>query len=193
MHADSVDDVSAIFAEFQSRFGITLCDPSVMLGMRRELTEQDGVRYLEMSMATYITDLHTEWTAIMRDRGTPMRNDSPEIPFPEGAFLSVKGTEKYPLPSQPEIDAVIPLYRKAVGQLLWLSRMVMPDILFATSMLSRVLSCPGHDTLDLALRVVRYAYTQRHRGIRFRSTPRALSCAHTHDLLTPANEMKSRA
>eukprot|EP01052_Picozoa_sp_SAG31_P056449 SAG31_NODE_16172_length_720_cov_0.945250_1_plen_40_part_10 len=40
------------------------------------MERQDGVRYLEMSMTTYISDLHTEWTAIMRERGTPMRMDS---------------------------------------------------------------------------------------------------------------------
>ena len=125
--SDSADDVNAIFAEFHARFGITTCDPDVMLGMRRELVEENGVRYLEMSMNTYISDLHAEWTTIMRERGTPMRMDSPDVPFPEGAFLSVKGTEKYPLPSKSETDVVIPLYRKVVGQLLWLSRMVMPD------------------------------------------------------------------
>ena len=53
------------------------------------------------------------------------------------------------------------------GQLLWLSRMCMPELLFACSQMSRVLSASSWDALELGMQIIRYAYSQRHRGLRF--------------------------
>ena len=45
----------------------------------------------------------------------------------------------------------------------------MPEILFACSQMSRVLSASSWDALELGMQIIRYAYGQRHRGLRFRS------------------------
>ena len=49
--------------------------------------------------------------------------------------------------------------------------MCMPDLLFACSQMSRVLhvSASSWDSLELGMQIIRDAYSQRHRGIRFRS------------------------
>ena len=166
---DSDADASAILAKFHKRFGIRYCDPEIMLGIRRTMSTVDGVRFMELTMTTFVEDMFNEWTQTMAERGTPLSADVPETPFPENTILSVKGTEKHPRPSDDEISPLSLLYMHLVGQLLWLARMAMPDILFATSMLSRVLSCPGRDALNFGMRTVKYAHAQRHRGIRFRS------------------------
>ena len=58
---------------------------------------------------------------------------------------------------------------KLTGQLLWLARMCFPDLLFSCSQLSRVLSASGWTALEFGMQMIRYAYSQRNRGIRFRS------------------------
>ena len=149
-----------------------------MLGIRRKMSETGGVRFLEMTMTTFVDDMYTKWSKKMIERGTPLGSDVLETPFLDNTILSVKGIEKHPRPDDDEILGLTFLFMHLVGQLLWLARMVMPDILFATSMLNRVLSCAGKDALRMGMRTVKYAYAQRHRGIRFRSDGCKLRAAY---------------
>ena len=87
-------------------------------------------------------------------------------------FLSVAGTDKHPRPSDEEIAATTELHMHLTGQLLWLSH--SPGCVCQISSLlevnsQRVLSASSWDTLELGMQLIRHAYNQRHRGIRFRS------------------------
>ena len=61
------------------------------------------------------------------------------------------------------------LTRPPNRQGLWVSRMVMPDLLFACSQHGRIASAGSKKVLtEVSTQMLRYAYSQRHRGIRFR-------------------------
>ena len=167
--ADTNEDVEHIYGQLHQRFGLTRCKPEVMLGVERRMTTVDGTRYMEFLMPTYITNMHAEWSAKWTELKRPWSTTVPEIPIPANTILSVAGTEKYPRPSDAEIAETTELHMHLTGQLLWLSRMCMPEILFACSQMSRVLSASSWDALELGMQIIRYAYGQRHRGLRFRS------------------------
>ena len=101
--------------------------------------------------------------------GRPWSEKVLEVPMRANTILSVAGTEKHPRPSDVEIAETTALHMKLTGQLLWLARMCFPDLLFSCSQLSRVLSAIGWTALEFGMQMIRYAYSQRDRGIRFRS------------------------
>ena len=177
IHVDDIDciadddaDAQYIFGQMHLEWGIKMTDPDMMLGIQRRLTTVDGVRYLEMIMPTYITDMYNEWSAVMAQRSKPIKKSLPSTPFPDGEQLSVIGTERFPKPPDAEIAAVTPDMQKFTGQLLWVARMIMPDCLFASSQFGRVVTSGSTKVLDeCAMHTLRYLYSQRDRGIRFRS------------------------
>ena len=167
--SDNNEDVDYIYGQIHKRFGISRCDPGIMLGVERRLTTVANTRYLEFLMPTYIANLHAEWAAKWTELGRPWSDKVPEVPMPVNTILSVAGTEKHPRPSDAEITETMALHMKLTGQLLWLARMCFPDLLFSCSQLSRVLSASGWTALEFGMQMIRYAYSQRNRGIRFRS------------------------
>ena len=168
--ADADADVKIIFEAMNDEWGLTISDPDMMLGVQRTVTEKDGERFLEMHMPNFVTDWYNEWAFKMEAAGTPMKKSAPATPFPEGEQFSVIGTEAFPRPSDAEILEVQHDLQKFTGQGLWVSRMVMPDLLFACSQHGRIASAGSKKVLtDVSTQMLRYAYSQRHRGIRFRS------------------------
>ena len=140
-----------------------------MLGVERRLTQVEDVTYLEFLMTSFIEEMHDEWKAKWTELGRSWSSRVPEVPFPVSTILSTAGTEKNHRPSDTEIAETTQLFMHMTGQLLWLSCMCMPDMLYACSQFSRVLSASGWDALEYGMQAIKYAYSQRHRGIRFRS------------------------
>ena len=104
--------------EMNLEWRIKMTDPDMMLGIQRRLTTVDGVRYLEMIMLTYITDMYNEWSAVMAQRGKPLKKSPSSTPFPEGEQLSVIGTKRFPKPPDAEISDVMPDMQKFNGPFL---------------------------------------------------------------------------
>ena len=67
-------------------WGITICDPDMLLGVERKLTVEDGIRFLELP--NYIKDTHEEWTAKLKEINRPVKSATPSVPFPEGKQFS---------------------------------------------------------------------------------------------------------
>ena len=65
IHTDDVDGYTTshqfgldIANLFDKEWGIRMCDPSQMLGVRRDRwTDDDGVEHLKLSMPSYVDDL----------------------------------------------------------------------------------------------------------------------------------------
>ena len=68
-------------------WGITICDPNMLLGVERTITEEAGVTYLDFKMPNYIKDCYLEWSAKMAEVGHPVRDYNPVVPFPEGTIF----------------------------------------------------------------------------------------------------------
>ena len=191
--AENDADVEHIYDRLHQRFDLTRCNPEVMLGVERRMSTVDDTRYLEFLMPTYISNMYAEWSAKGKGLNRPWSTIVPEVPIPANTILSVSGTDKYPRPSDEEIAATTQLHMHLTGQLLWLSRMCMPDILFACIQLSRVLSASSWDALELGMQLIRRAYSQRHRGIRFRSDghPKLRASYDTSDNPDPKDSKSS--
>ena len=48
--ADDRHDVEFILKKMDKEWGITICDPDMLLGVERKLTVEDGIRFLEFKM-----------------------------------------------------------------------------------------------------------------------------------------------
>eukprot|EP01043_Picozoa_sp_COSAG02_P040619 COSAG02_NODE_3302_length_6981_cov_6.817640_6_plen_125_part_00 len=60
-------------------------------------------------------------------------------------------------------------YMHIVGTLLWLGRNCYPELSQGLSQLCGVMSKPNQEAFDAALHMIKYAYGQKDRGIRFNS------------------------
>jgi hypothetical protein len=97
---DDSDDVIYIFGQLASKFGIKECDPDIMLGIQRKMSLADGIRFLDITMERFVTDMYNKWKAKRN-----FKLSTPDIPFPSGKQLSVVGTEFCPRPDDDEIEA----------------------------------------------------------------------------------------
>ena len=160
--ADVEADVDYIYGKINDWFGIQTCSPQIMLGVERRLTQVEDVTYLEFLMTSFIEEMHDEWKAKWTELGRSWSSRVPKVPFPVSTILSTASTEKNPRPSDTEIAKTTQLFMHMTGQLLWLSRMCMPDMLYACSQFSRALSASGWDALEYGMQAIKYAYSQRH-------------------------------
>jgi hypothetical protein len=75
IHTDDVDGYTTshqfgldIANLFDKEWGIRMCDPSQMLGVRRDRwTDDDGVEHLKLSMPSYVDDLVDREHLMMRE------------------------------------------------------------------------------------------------------------------------------
>ena len=179
MHVDDGDIVSEsakqsaiIMDKFDQRFSITLSDPESMLGVTRTMTTDDqGIRYVEFTLERYIEDVFEEWKPIMSERECPMDKKAPKYPFPNKHFsvVGTTGDHGVPKPSPEEMAEIADFFMQIVGQLMWIARMALPELMTGCSFLCRVLSTPSYEAFDAALFMLSYAYSQKHRGMRARS------------------------
>jgi hypothetical protein len=69
VHVDDIDgaaqdsrDAKAILEKMQKKFGISVIEPKYMLGIQRDIhTDEQGVRWLQMSQTAYCEDAWKEW------------------------------------------------------------------------------------------------------------------------------------
>ena len=176
VHSDDADLVCEIpqigidiAAAFDKRFGvegaagIKMTDPSFMLGVQRTTTTQDGVTYHELTQRGCVVELFEEFKDSVPKKAT--------TPMPDGAFLSLydQTGEKKPVDAA-EVKRIKEAgYQHIVGVLLWLCRNVFPEIAQGVSQLCKVMAAPDEEAYNAALHMIRYLYTHRDRGIRFRS------------------------
>ena len=176
VHSDDADLVCEIpqigidiAAAFDKRFGvegaagIKMTDPSFMLGVQRTTTTQDGVTYHELTQRGCVVELFEEFKDSVPKKAT--------TPMPDGAFLSLydQTGEKKPVDAA-EVKRIKEAgYQHIVGVLLWLCRNVFPEIAQGVSQLCKVMAAPDEEAYNAALHMIRYLYTHRDRGIRYRS------------------------
>lgn len=178
VHSDDVDMICeapqagvAIADAFNTRFGgdedgIKMCDPTFMLGVQRTITKDPdtGVVYLELTQSGCIEDLYNEF----KDQ-VPKRPVS--TPMPNGTFLSMYEADGTKREQDESVTAAIKAkgYMHIVGTLLWLGRNCYPELSQGLSQLCGVMSKPNQEAFDAALHMIKYAYGQKDRGIRFNS------------------------
>ena len=170
VHVDDIDgaaqdprDAKAILEKMQKKFGISVIEPKYMLGIQRDIhTDEQGVRWLEMSQAAYCEDAWKEWGHF---RGT---KQAPSKPADGLKFTDSDGN--LIVPDAKEYEAVTKRgYRKLVGTLLWPARNAYPLISYAVVQLCRAMEKPSEKAWESCLHCLHYLYENRHEGIQFRS------------------------
>ena len=97
---DDWADVVYIFGQLAGKFGIKECNSDIMLGIQRKMSLADGIRFLDITMECFVTDMYNKWKAKRN-----FKLSAPDIPFPSGKQLSVVGTKLCPRPDDDEIEA----------------------------------------------------------------------------------------
>ena len=124
--AQDMRDASDIMKLFQTRYGISVCDPSYMLGIFREEFTESGERRIKMCQPSYVEKIREEFSQHI----LPAKSD-PAEPFPVKTFLQVVDNNGKPV----EVDAdeskeVLQRgYMNLVGGLLWAGRNTTPAML----------------------------------------------------------------
>ena len=143
-----------------TRFKISKCDKSFMLGLTR--TVEPSGAYVDIGMLGFIKRLYEEFEERCGKR-------IPTTPFPPGLFI-----QKAVIPDEAEGKAIIALdYQHGVGALLWAARMCYPECMLGVSFLARVMSCPTKEAYKGMLHMIAYLYGVRERGIRMSKQPGA--------------------
>ena len=128
--------------------------PSKFLGIGIEIDSNVGeIRLHSTRMINHL--LQTFGLSNARPASTPL---------PPGTVL-YKGTKAQ---LEPDVDMSNIPYRQLVGSLLHIANTTRPDIMFATTILSRFLDSPGPPHWEAAKQVLRYLGTTRNLGIVFR-------------------------
>ena len=148
-------DIDYLKDALRGEFGIKDCDPQHMLGLVRE-KKNDG-KSVEITMSSYIDSVYEIFKA-----DCPTR--APRTPLPPGTFLS---TWKPETEGEPDADGhtKFPLYRKAVGCLLWIMRMARPEIACAVHMLCKMMSAPTIEAWTAAMHLIAYLHGTKNKGI----------------------------
>jgi len=123
-------------------------------------------RALWLSQRSYIEKVANEFIP------TTDLSQCPYTPMTEEELLA--------LPIDEEVDdALMTLYQRKIGSLLFASISTRPDIAFAVARLSRHNQRPGPKHHEAADRVIKYLYRTRHHCIRYghQSTATSLICA----------------
>ena len=138
------------------RFGITRDSPDEMLGMRRTVAP-DG-KSVKITLTTYIETMYNEFRLLCGEK-------IPPTPMPPHTYLSLADA---PEMTPAEVKKRQMLYLRIVGQLLWVQRMMAPEISTAVQQLCRMTSRPTDEAIKLAARTVAYCYGKKDDGIVYR-------------------------
>ena len=170
VHVDDIDgaaqdprDAKAILEKMQKKFGISVIEPKYMLGIQRDIhTDEQGVRWLEMSQAAYCEDAWKEWGHFRGTKKAPVK--------PADGLKFTDNDGNIIVPDAKEYEAVTKRgYRKLVGTLLWPARNAYPIISYAVVQLCRAMEKPSEKAWESCLHCLHYLYENRHEGIQFRS------------------------
>ena len=171
-------DSALITAAFADKYTITVVDPGYMLGIKSDLYEKDGVRYLELTQEEYIENLVKQFSEQIKKyvSSRRMQNGYVKEPVPVGTFFSVAGDpEKGILPpdestvKQYLAEYLAEGYQSAVGSLNWPARHCYPEISAGVHQLCRLMTSPTKEAYTAAMQMICYLDGQKSRGIRFDS------------------------
>ena len=123
-------------------------------------------RCLHLSQELYVDDLLMKYGEFQHEEVTK-RFDSP---LEEGVDLSPDHSPQVGSSMHTNLTAQRKVYMSVVGGLLWLANMTRPDIAYAASQLSRVLTNPGPIHIRAVSRVLIYLRHTKKRTLTFKST-----------------------
>ena len=172
--SECVEMTAYVLKQYHDEFGITVSEPEMMLGVRRDITtetDEDGntVTYNTLTQTPFLEDMFNKWKKKRADSGKPMSETPPKYPMHTEKKFSVAGTDSVPKPTENETRTTLDDYQSANGELLWAARQTKVECSYATSVNSRLMSVGGNAAMDSAMQCIHYMYSTRHRGIRFRS------------------------
>ena len=135
------------------------------------ITRDRAARSLEMSQELYLNDLLSKYDAML-GKSTTRTFDTP---LEDGADLSPSHSPALDSDEYANLAPSREMYMSVVGGLLWLANMTRPDIAYAASQLSRVLSNPGTVHIQAVVRVLLYLRHTSTRTLSF-ATNRSRAC-----------------
>jgi len=164
----SQEDLDYIKLRTKARFEIKDVDPTVQLGLVREVITKDDYKLLKLSQGDYIDEMHDTFRQFMPRR-------VPSTPCEPDFFLTL---EEAKLASEQEHTKVRERgYMTAVGMLIWVYRRSMPDLAAGIVYATRVMSQPTEKAWSLVMRMISFCKANRDRGIQYRSdAERKLRC-----------------
>ena len=129
--------------------------------LQRQIMEKDLVT---LTLTSNITNMATRFLTgedLTKSKSVPCTDAH------DGTAL--EDLVKKAISSQSEVDAEIRKeFQEIVGSLLYIAMVVRPDIAYSVGMLSRAMSSPSPELLESARDVLRYLYTTRDLGLRYR-------------------------
>jgi len=169
VHTDDVDGVcddprdgKAIYDKFDKEFGVTSCDPKHMLGVTRQMREENGIVISRHTQVAYIEEV---WEKFKHFRGG---QKAPKTPADDLKFTDENG--RLIVVKEDEYEQVKARgYRQLIGCLLWPARNAYPMISFAVTQLCRCMEKPSERAWESALYTLHYLYETREIGIGYRS------------------------
>ena len=158
---DDEDQFTSLATEIKKTFDFTVQSPLVdMCGI--EVTETPG--HITLTLTSNITNMATRFLTgedLTKSKSVPCTDAH------DGTAL--EDLVKKAISSQSEVDAEIRKeFQEIVGSLLYIAMVVRPDIAYSVGMLSRAMSSPSPELLESARDVLRYLYTTRDLGLRYR-------------------------
>ena len=183
IHTDDVDAYTTsmcfglrIARAFEDKWGIVMCNPEKMLGVKRRRWTEGDTEHLELSMPGYITDVYNKWVSTMKTTSEPSTS------FPPGKQNSFHEWRDK-LSFKRDIDPVEVRevqergFLSVTGSLLWGGRNVFPDTSFGINQLCKIMSRPTEENWDQSMHLLRWMYKNKDRGIKFSTKGnKTLSC-----------------
>ena len=176
IHTDDVDGYTTshqfgldIANLFDKEWGIRMCDPSQMLGVRRDRwTDDKGVEHLKLSMPSYVDDLYQKWKSCMSD------TTEPNTAFPPGQQNSFhEWVDKLSYERNFDMDEVKRVqdrgFLSVTGSLLWAGRCVFLETSYGINQLCKIMSKPVEKNWDQAMHILRWMYKNKDQGIEYSS------------------------
>jgi hypothetical protein len=134
-----------------------------MLGIKREVYVEGGVKKVRMSQAAFFENAFDEFGLYTKHYISSQK--FPKTPLPPGMIINKSAGGK----DENEIKEVLEAgYQSLAGCILWGARGCCPESLWAASQVCSVMSCPSWKAWHLAIGVLAYQYSVRDRGIVFR-------------------------
>jgi hypothetical protein len=167
VHTDDCDCIGSneeinkyIADAMHKRWEIKFTDPEFMLGVKRELVENDDETTIELTMTSYVDGMVKAFEEF----------DIPKYvktPFPEHSAGHIS---KYDPVDEDEMKRVLDRgWMRLVGMCLWASRNVFVECAYGTSLMCSVMSKPSEKSWRAGMHMLAWYRQNRLRGIKFSS------------------------
>ena len=157
--SESEEHLELMFNTMNAAWKCKEVSPSFMLGVKRTLIDEGGVRKIKMNMEAYVEGMHNAFKEHVPKKTL-------HTPCEPGMLLSLKQESA----SDTENKRVLARgYQRAVGMLLWVSRGVYPQTLYTVGHLCKVMSKPTEEAWKHAMHLIAWMYQHKSEGIEFRS------------------------